>query len=166
MSKSQQRLNYSLRNGKYIEHQLNQLHQHYSEHKQALVFKCEPVLRVIRQTNSWTLAKCISQAPFDYFGLFKTQFLGFEVKQVSDDVFYLTALTTFQHHCLKLVDQLGGKSFVMIYFIKYRQYWLIPTNEMLKWSSNKITYQEMEMLGQLVPIIFQSWPDYLKLFES
>ncbi len=73
----------------------------------------------------------------DFYGLYKNQFILIEAKEVKTTSFNLKNIKDHQIEQLKKIKQLGGQSFIIIHFVKYKSYICIPIDSFLELSFEK-----------------------------
>ena len=109
------------------------------------------------------LAFISSKSTVDYYGVYQGQYISFEAKSTELDVFPLSNIKEHQHQHLKLINELGGWTFYLIFFKKYNRIFLIDIDKIENNHHNKksISLKEMELISNEIEITFPGIIDFL-----
>ncbi len=133
-------INYKNR-GMLFEQLINKTNRYYQEQDICLVYKKPTPIKIVKtKANQITEAYFQTKSTTDYNGVYQGHYLDFEAKQVNEDVFYLTNLHAHQHKHLQQVQMMGGISFILLYFVKHHQTFLIYTDQLQGYK--KLSYEE------------------------
>lgn len=97
----------------------------------------------------------------DYYGIFKGRYISFEAKSVEKSVFTFSNIRQHQHQHLKLIKELGGQAFYIIFFKTHSKIFKLDVEHVDIENKNQLTYQEVETKGELLDIYFPGIIDFL-----
>lgn len=115
-------------NGMFLETIIKQTANYYQKKLICLIFKRNIPIKIIKKYNSQIYAKIINHAQSDYYGVYNGYYFDFEAKQTNKDYFLLANLKPHQKTHLNEIYKFNGKSFLLIYFSKYDEYFAIQIN--------------------------------------
>ena len=119
--------------GMDFEHSINISNLYYKEIKKALIYKKPTPIKVVEMDNK---NKCIKKAYFempsttDYNGIYKGRYIDFEAKETLNKTSF--PLSNIHEHQIKhLIDvhNLGGVSFIIVYFKHLDEIYILDINQ-------------------------------------
>lgn len=111
--------------GMYLETLINLTAQYLSRDKIALIFKRDIPISIYKRDGNNIIGKLKSKSTTDYYGVYKGKLIDFEAKQTSDEYFRISNLKEHQLNHLNNINDYGGFSFLMLYYVKYDQFYCI-----------------------------------------
>ncbi|QEH61620.1 recombination protein U [Spiroplasma chinense] len=126
--------------GMFLETVLNTNIEDYE--KEGLLIRKMPVNSSIIEVNKNIItSKAKKNDLCDYIGLYKGIYIEFEAKETELDYFNLNNLKENQRSKLNTIFQLGGASFLIVYFHKENSFFGLPIQMLTKNLKKKIPYQ-------------------------
>ncbi|WP_153368515.1 Holliday junction resolvase RecU [Candidatus Phytoplasma sacchari] len=170
--------NYFKKNlGLTLEKDINLTNNFYKEKNIALIYKNEIPIKITKVEYPKRQKAKIVQAYFhsnslpDYHGLYKGNFLSFDVKETSNKTsFSLNNIPMHQINNLKKIHHFKGISFFIIYFKNKNKYFYLPIefliNYLKKCNLKSINYKIFEKELFQIPFSYLPRIDYLKIVDK
>ncbi|WP_434325599.1 Holliday junction resolvase RecU [Mycoplasma leachii] len=123
--------------GQYLETILNITNQKYLDENLCVVSKIPTNINLININN-----KVITNATFkdnfncDYIGVYNGLYFEFDAKETSKDEFNFNAIRKNQQQKLNLVSKNKGLAFIILYFSKYDDFYIISYNKLIEYIKN------------------------------
>lgn len=160
-------MKYVKHRGMYLETILNQTFQRY-ERSEIAVFRKQSLPIKIHQINQKEIiGELVQKCDDDYYGICEGKFIAIEAKQTVKDDFNFLQIQDHQQSYLSLIAKCKGLSFLVIYFEKYDEFYLIEFLKLLEYrtinNTNKIPRLWIQNHSQLLNLYF---PGYLDLIEK
>jgi len=117
--------------GMTFEHDLNISNEYYRIHNIAIIYKKPTPVQIVKvdypQRTKAKIVEAYYQTPSttDYNGIYKGKYIDFEAKQTENLSFPFKHIFDHQVNHLKKCKEMGGISFVIIYFKKVNSVYLI-----------------------------------------
>lgn len=144
--------------GMFLESIINYTIEIINNEKQALIFKQSPV------TMNNKHGKFTKKSNVDYHGIYKGKYLCFEAKSTKTVTLPWNNFKSHQLTYLEDVFNLGGISFVIIYFWQYDEYFLVFWKQLriIKLNKQNLSYQKIIKNGHKLEILYPFSLDFLK----
>jgi recombination protein U len=154
--------------GMYAETVVQRSCDYYRMNEIAFIEKRQLPIKIIKKINSNTIiGKLIDKSSVDFFGCFNTKHLEFEVKETSDKNFSLSMLKQHQFDYLKKLNNNKITCFLIVYFAKYDEFYLLDFFWVLKYiekyNIKSIKYEDIKKHCKLLQIKF---PGILNFLET
>ncbi len=128
--------------GKELEEIINQTIFNYSKLKVALFTKAEANVIVLQKINNKQIRGIINKKGIsDYFGVYNGLYIEFEAKQTIAMKFSLNQIKDHQLARLYQVSQHQGISFIVLYFISLKRFFILTLNMIEEWLALKKSKQ-------------------------
>lgn len=111
--------------GMYLETIINNSIKYYEINNIALIKKQLVPVKITHVKNQNVAGKLSNKGDVDYYGIYKGYFFAMEAKQTQEKVFYINKLLDHQKNFLKLIYDHGGKSFLMVYFLRTQSFYFV-----------------------------------------
>ena len=117
--------------GMTFEHDLNTSNEYYRIHNMALIYKKPTPVQIVKvdypARNKARIVEGYYQTPSttDYNGIYKGKYIDFEAKQTENLSFPFKHIFEHQVNHLKKCHDMGGISFVIIYFKKVNKVYMV-----------------------------------------
>lgn len=146
--------NYSNR-GMFLESIIINSADYLKNNNLCLIFKRDLPLKVCSVNGNEVKAKFCSKSYSDFYATYYGYFFDFEAKQTEDDSFRLSNIKEHQFNHLKLINDFNGFSFLLIYFVKYDEYFAIDFNQLSTiYDRSKIEYGQVKEIGYQIEFKF------------
>lgn len=168
-----------LKNGKYLENEINKANEYYLKNNLALIYKKPTPIQIVKVLYPKRSRAKIYEAYYtipsttDYNGIYDGNYIDFEAKETSNKTnFSLNNIHNHQVIHLKNVLIQKGISFIIVYFRYHKQFFLLETKYLLKYWENKelgrksIPYNEFLFNGYLILKNEDGVLDYLKIIQK
>ena len=165
--------------GMNLEEAINQTNQYYIDHDIAFIYKKPIPIQVVKVDYERRSAAKISEAYYkvpsttDYNGIYKGKYLDFEAKEtISKTSFPLKNIHLHQINHLENIVRHGGIGFVIIYFSKLGETYLIDQAFISKKYHEKesgpksIPYEDIRLHGHLLKEGYACRLDYLQVVDE
>src|SRR5699024_251304 len=76
----------------------------------------------------------------DYIGILSKHYIEFDAKETEKDYFDLANIKKHQDEKLRIIDNLGGIAFIIVYFHKYDQFFLFQPFK-YTFQTKKVSYE-------------------------
>ncbi|MDR0545412.1 MAG: Holliday junction resolvase RecU [Mycoplasmataceae bacterium] len=144
--------------GMYAEEIVNRTISYYLQSNVGLIEKRNIPFKIIRaMENNMFVGKLLDKSLVDYTGFINDKHVEFEVKETSDDKFALNKIKPHQLDYLLRCLKTKILAFVIIYFHKHEQFFVLPISWIAKHLEQKnktIPYQEIKNNCLSLPIIY------------
>ncbi|AUF83662.1 Holliday junction resolvase RecU [Mesoplasma syrphidae] len=155
--------------GQYLETIINITNQKYLKEKLCLVTKIPTNINLV-QTNNKKIINANFKENFncDYIGVYQGQYFEFEAKETYQDYFDFKGLRKNQQTKLSYVCYFKGISFVIIYFGKYEEFFIIDFLKIKEYANNikkRISYKWFEENAYKLYLTYELKLDYLKFLN-
>lgn len=115
----------NINRGMYLETIINNSIDYYEFHSIAIFRKQFVPIKIKAINENEVIGKLADKCDVDYYGIFKGYFIAIEAKQTKENYFDLSNLLEHQIEFLQKIDYLNGFSFIIIYFQKTNNFYLI-----------------------------------------
>ena len=159
--------------GMTLEDDLNTTNDYYLLNNIACIHKKPTPIQVVK-VKYFKKSVIIYEAFFkkpsttDYNGVYKGKYIDFEAKETNLNYFPLSNLNAHQLKHLNTIIDMGGISFIVVSFKKYKEIYLLETSHILFFvNSNKksIPYEYFKNHGFLINLNYMPRIDYLKIVD-
>lgn len=157
--------------GMFAEEVVNQTIQFYRNQKIALIHKkminvvFNSVTKKANQKIAIKKGWIKQKSTVDYYGIYQSKFLAFEVKSINSLTFPLINIKDHQWKYLELINFHQGHAFLLIYFAPVEKFILINFKKLLAIKSKSLTFEKAKTIGEEMPIIFPEIVDFLKVID-
>ena len=162
--------------GMLLENSLNITNEFYLLKEKANIHKKPTPFQVVKVNYpDRTKAKIVEAyykipSTTDYNGIYNGKYIDFEAKETINKSFYFKNIYEHQVKHLLSIDKLGGIAFVIIYFKKYNEIYIIDIKDFNKYYSNPevkaITIELAREIGTICNQGFTPPIDYLKAIDT
>ncbi len=125
-------------NGMFLETLLNRTSDYYLQNHKLLFFKRNLPITIYKNNNGNIIGKLTNKSQTDYYGVYEGRYIDFEAKQTSKDVFYLKNIKQHQLDHLKIINEINGISFLVLYFLKFDEFFCIDYEKLIT-AKSKLT---------------------------
>ncbi|HKM30404.1 MAG TPA: Holliday junction resolvase RecU [Bacilli bacterium] len=161
--------------GMLFENSLNLSNEYYLAHNIAIVHKKPTPVQVVKVDYPSRSQARISEAYYkqasttDYNGIYRGKYIDYEAKETVNLSFSFKHI--FEHQIIHLtkVQEHGGIAFVIIYFKKVNEIYIINISDFLTLMKNgfkSITIEKAKELGKLVNQGYAPLINYLKAVDE
>lgn len=168
--------NTTSRRGMNLEEIVNATNQYYLYEDVALIYK-KPLPITISKISKTNGYQYISKAYFsaksttDYNGVYKGYYIDFDTKETSNIKYFpLANLHKHQYEHLQRVHRCQGIAFLIIWFTKYDEIYLVFIEDFIKYventNSQNVPYEYIKNNGYLLEYKFNKPLDYLKIVDN
>ncbi|MFR0367922.1 Holliday junction resolvase RecU [Candidatus Phytoplasma palmae] len=160
-----------------LEQDISLTNKFYRENNIALIFKNAIPIKIVKVEYPKRSKAKITEAYFnsnslpDYHGIYKGNYLSFDVKETNNkSIFNLSNIPNHQIETLKEIKKFKGLSFFIIHFKVHKKYFIVPIKFVLDYLKNNhsksINYKIFEK--NLLQINLGYYPrlDYLKIIDK
>lgn len=163
--------------GMTLEKDINSTNAFYVENSIAIIHKKPTPIQIVkvdfpaRNKAKITEAYYREASTTDYNGVYKGYYIDFDCKETkSKTSFPFKSIHEHQYNHLKAVKKAGGIAFLIIFFVLYNEYYLVPI-EMITdiWDntdSRSITYKAVKDNAYLINFSYNPRLDYLKAVDK
>lgn len=162
--------------GMNLEEIINQTNLYYLYEDIAVIYK-KPLPITISKISSTKGYKYISKAYFssksttDYNGVYKGHYIDFDTKETQNlNYFPLSNLHVHQYEHLQRVMNAKGIGFLIIWFTKYDEIYLMFINDFVnyveKTKSKNVPYEYIKEVGHNLVYNYNKPLDYLKIVDE
>ncbi|WP_080845494.1 Holliday junction resolvase RecU [Cytobacillus gottheilii] len=165
--------------GMTLEEDINQSNEYYLAHGIACIHKKPTPLQIVQVDYPKRSAAVIKEAYFkqasttDYNGVYKGKYIDFEAKETQNTTSF--PLKNFHEHQIihmkKVLDQ-NGICFVLLRFSQTNEVFFLDAtyllgfwDRMLNGGRKSIKKEEIEEIGQSIPLGFHPTIDYIKIID-
>ena len=162
--------------GMMLENSLNITNEFYLLKNRANIHKKPTPVQVVKVSYPERSKAKIIEAYYkipsttDYNGIYNGKYIDFEAKETVNSSFYFKHIYEHQVKHLLSIDELGGIAFVIIYFKKFNEIYIIDIKEFNKYYSNKdvkcISIDLAKEIGILCEQSYTPPIDYLKAIDK
>jgi recombination protein U len=177
--KAYQRKNVSHSNrGMSFETIINESNEYYRVHDKAIIHKKPIPIQIVKVAYPSRQKAVIKEAYYkvpsttDYNGVYDGYHIDFEAKETRNKTsFPLKNIHVHQVEHMKDIDKQGGIAFIIVYFKRHDEVYVLSINTLLKYvkrarqGRKSITYEEFKENGYLVSFGFTPRLDYLKAVD-
>lgn len=166
-------------NGVIFENALNISNDFYRIHNIAIIHKKPTPIQIVRVDYPNRSKAKITEAYYktpsttDYNGIYKGKYIDYEAKETNNLSFSFKHIFQHQINHLVNVNKHGGIAFVIIYFKKANEVYIIDINtfymlylENLNGGVKSISITKAREIGALAPIGYTPPIDYLKAVDE
>lgn len=146
--------------GMFLEELINNTNRYYERQKIALIEKREVPILITKKDGAKIEGMIKSKSKVDYFGNWNGSHIEFEAKTTSCSTFYASKLSEHQRTFLKNSSSQLGITFIILYFSKYRKFFLVKTFE------GNISYAHCLEKEKEIPLKFPGILDYISLLSK
>lgn len=152
--------------GMLLENIINKSINHYNKSRIAFFAKNHLNIKFKKQENNTyfaqlNLAFIKGKSTVDYYGVFKGQYISFEAKSIEKDSFSFSNIRNHQHQHLKLIKELGGQAFYIIFFKTKSKIFKLDVDMVDLENKKSLSYLEIKQKGKLLDIYFPGIIDFL-----
>lgn len=165
--------------GLLFENALNISNEYYKIHNLALIYKKPTPIQVVKVNYPERSKARITEGYYktpsttDYNGIYRGKYIDYEAKETNKLSFDFKHIFTHQIDHLVNVDKLGGIAFVIIYFKKVNEVYIIDIKvfnklylESLNGGIKSIKLSKISEIGHLVKLGYTPPIDYLKTVDK
>ena len=165
--------------GMLFENALNKSNEYYQIHKRALIYKKPTPIQVVKVSYPERSKAKITEGYYktpsttDYNGIYRGKYIDYEAKETNNLSFSFRHIFIHQIDHLVNVDKLGGIAFVIIYFKRVNEVYIIDIKdfnrlyqESLKGGVKSIKLTDINDVGHLVNLRYTPPIDYLKTVDE
>lgn len=149
-------MNFYSNRGMFLEELIGNTIKYFKDqNKKIIIYKRNLPIKLIRIEKNKITGSLKEKSTTDYYGVFEGRMIDFEAKQTKLSYFITANLKDHQKKHLIDIWNSKGFSFIIIYFIKFDEYFCITTKEMQKiWNKTKIPFSWFKKNGLKIEIIF------------
>lgn len=156
--------------GMYLETIINNSLAYYDSHNIALFRKQSIPIKIKRINKKEVIGILEDKCDVDYYGIYKGRFIALEAKQTNNDFFSLNQLLEHQKEYLTKIIKLGGLSYLIIFFQKTNNFYLVKFQNLIKiyrLQNNKKRIYENTLIeySYKLELFFPGWIDFIKKIE-
>ena len=165
--------------GMLLEEMINDTNQYYLNHGIAVIHKKPIPIQIVKVNYPSRCEAIITEAYYktpsttDYNGIYRGKYIDFEAKETNVATsFSLNNIHAHQVEHLKEIVRHGGIGFLIVYFKKHDEIYLLPY-EVLEpyWEARhterkSIPYEVFKEKAYLIKINYQPRLDYLKVLDE
>lgn len=164
-----------LTRGMLFENSLNLSNEYYLTHNIAVIHKKPTPVQVVRVDYPCRTRAKIIEAYYkqpsttDYNGIYRGKYIDYEAKETVNLSFSFKHIFEHQLIHLKKVSECGGIAFVIIYFKKVNEIYIINIVDFLdliKQGLKSITIEKAKEIGKSVKQGYAPLIDYLKAVDE
>lgn len=163
--------------GMTLESDLDITNKYYLNNNIAVIHKKPTPVQVVNVSyparNKAKIVEAYYKTPSttDYNGIYKGKYLDFDAKETNAKTsFPLRNIHDHQVEHLRMVQDHGGISFIIVHWKYHNKYFFLPTNIILKyWDDKKgrksIPYEDFIKYGYEINFSYHPRLDYLKIID-
>lgn len=159
--------------GMFLETLINESNQFYLTYNIAVIYKKPTPIQIIKLNNKNKIIEAYFKAAStsDYNGLYLKKYIDFEAKSTKNTTsFPLNNYTKNEYNHLLKIEELGGLSFTIIYFVTFNEFYLYEIKKMKEYlkinKRNSIEYNEIKTNGFLIKSKPHIPLDYLEALDK
>lgn len=165
--------------GMALEHALNISNEYYRNKNVAVIYKKPTPIQIVkvdypkRESAKITEAYYQSKSTTDYNGIYKGKYIDYEAKETTASSFNFSYIFKHQLDHLTLVKEHGGLAFVLVYFKKYSEAYILDILDFLyfhdlalKGKRKSIPLSSFQERGQKIELGYAPPLDYLNAVET
>lgn len=162
--------------GMVFENELNISNEYYIKHKIANIHKKPTPVQVVKvdypARNKAKIVEAYYKLPSttDYNGIYREKYIDYEAKETQNSAFYFKFIHEHQVDHLLNIDDLGGIAFVIIYFKKENEIYIIDIKEFYRYYKDDnykcISIEMARLIGKSCNIGYTPPIDYLKAVDE
>ena len=166
-------------NGVIFENALNISNEYYRLHDIAFIYKKPTPVQIVRVDYPQRTKAKITEAYYktpsttDYNGIYRGKYIDYEAKETNNLSFSFKHIFEHQINHLVKVNKHGGLAFVIIYFKKLNEVYLIDIPVFyelylnnLKNGIKSISINKAREIGKIAPLGYTPPIDYLKAVDQ
>ncbi|QHX36009.1 Holliday junction-specific endonuclease [Spiroplasma sp. TIUS-1] len=147
--------------GMFLETILNHNIERLNIEGSCQIFKMPINSKIISKESDKFLVKLNKNYFCDYIGIYRGRYIEFEAKETELSYFSLSNIKKHQLAKIKMISELGGIGFFIVYFHLTNDYFCLTINELQNFNVNKIPYDWFSNNG--TKIEFDGLNVYLEL---
>lgn len=162
--------------GMIFESAINDSNEYYRVHNVAVIYKKPTPIQVVKvEYPARSKAKIVeayyrTPSTTDYNGVYKGKYIDYEAKETINLSFPFKHIFEHQIKHLQAVDENGGLAFIIIYYKKINEVYIIDIKDFVRLfkegydeaSKKSISVETARIVGKQVKIGFAPTIDYLK----
>ncbi len=150
-----------------MEELINRTNIFYQNNNIAFIEKRYLPIKIIKKINdNIILGKLIDKSLVDYSGIYQGKHIEFEAKETNKKYFNIRQILTHQFKYLIKANKLGAKTFIIIYFSYFDEFYLVNLDVIEKWiinkQKNKIPYEYIKDNCSNLDIEYPGIINYIK----
>ena len=165
--------------GMLLEEMINETNTHYLNNNIAVIHKKPIPIQIVKVNYPSRCEAIITEAYYktpsttDYNGIYKGKYIDFEAKETNVATsFSLNNIHAHQVAHLKQIVEHGGIGFLIVYFKKHDEVYLLPFDVLNEYWEKKeterksIPYEVFKEKAYLIKINYLPRLDYLKVLDE
>ena len=165
--------------GMLLEEMINDTNQYYLNKNIAVVHKKPIPIQIVKVNYPSRCEAIITEAYYktpsttDYNGIYKGKYIDFEAKETNVATsFSLNNIHAHQVEHLKQITEHGGIGFLIVYFKKHDEIYLLPYNVLEEYWEKRTTerksipYDVFKERAFLIKVSYMPRLDYLKVLDE
>lgn len=165
--------------GMALEQSLNISNLYYKNKNVAVIYKKPTPIQIVkvdypkRESAKITEAYYQSKSTTDYNGVYKGRYIDYEAKETTASSFNFSYIFAHQLEHLQLVKSHGGLAFVLVYFKKFEEAYILDIDDFLifhaqalKGNRKSIPLSAFQEKGQKIETGYAPPLDYLKAIDK
>ncbi|HEY8444908.1 MAG TPA: Holliday junction resolvase RecU [Bacilli bacterium] len=165
--------------GMLFENALNETNLYYLHKNKAVIYKKPTPIQVVKvhypERSKAKIVEAYYKMPSttDYNGIYRGRYIDYEAKETNNLSFSFKHIFLHQIEHLRKIDEHGGIAFIIIYFKKVHEVYLLDIKQFyeLYQLSNEgghksITIEQFKTLGKQVKIGYCPTIDYLQAIDE
>lgn len=165
--------------GMLLEEMINETNQYYLDKGIAVVHKKPIPIQIVKVNYPSRCEAIITEAYYktpsttDYNGIYKGRYIDFEAKETNIATsFSLNNIHAHQVEHLKQIVKHGGIGFLIVYFKKHDEVYLLPYEVLAEYWEKRhterksIPYEVFKAKAYLIKINYMPRLDYLKVLDE
>lgn len=165
--------------GMLFENALNLTNEYYRNKNIAIIYKKPTPIQVVKvdypRRSKAKIIEAYYKTPSttDYNGIYRGKYIDYEAKETNNLSFSFTHIFSHQINHLLKVDHHGGIAFIIIYFKRVNEVYIIDIKDFHKLylertqgGNKSIKIDVISMIGKKVDLGYTPTIDYLKAIEE
>lgn len=154
--------------GMYLETIINNSAKYYEARKIAILRKQWVPIEIHYKNKNQLIGNIRKKCDVDYYGMWKNNFIAIEAKQCLNDNFDTSRIKKHQKDFLSLIEELGGLSYIIIYFQKKDVIFLVNWKKYLNYTKQQksINFLWFKNNCLILNVIFPGWIDIIQGIKS
>lgn len=165
--------------GMLFEYALNETNKYYLNKNIAVIYKKPTPIQVVNvdypRRSKAKIIEAYYQKPSttDYNGIYRGKYIDYEAKETNNLSFSFKHISPHQIDHLQKVDEHGGIAFVIIYYKKVNQIYLIDIKDFYhlfqlgnQGEAKSISVEQIKQIGKQVKTGYSPMIDYLKAVDE